>query len=199
MKLQPPIKQIRTQNYWRGRGGLPIVGIVLHITDGSFQSTINHFQNKNSFSSSHYVVDDDVYQLVDDNDTAWHAGLVRNPTWKGLRYRQLGGIAGIGEYKGENRGEQGEVIQSIGDQLGVTAQVINPNFYTLGVEFVSRGEFPNVQKWLRAIRLVESLCKKWGIPRNSIGLPNHREINSGKWCPGRWFNRKWVTILGQII
>ncbi len=51
--------------------------IVIHDTEGSYQSSIDWFQNPASFVSAHYVIrssDGEVTQMVKDKDVAWHAG-----------------------------------------------------------------------------------------------------------------------------
>jgi hypothetical protein len=63
-------------NYTPGRSG-EISQVVIHVTQGSYDSTINWFKNPESQVSAHYVVrasDGHVTQMVDDGDTAWHAG-----------------------------------------------------------------------------------------------------------------------------
>jgi len=59
--------------------------LVLHITDGSLQSTLSWFQN--GPVSAHWVVDKngEWYEVVEEQDAAWHAGRVVSPTWKGHR------------------------------------------------------------------------------------------------------------------
>lgn len=65
-------------NYWKGRSGHAILAIVLHGTAGPNAQV--WFQYPASQVSSHYVVDTDgtIYQCVDEDDAAWHAG-VTNP------------------------------------------------------------------------------------------------------------------------
>jgi N-acetyl-anhydromuramyl-L-alanine amidase AmpD len=51
--------------------------IVIHDTEGSYQSAIDWFQNPASFVSAHYVIrssDGDVTQMVRTKDVGWHAG-----------------------------------------------------------------------------------------------------------------------------
>ena len=64
-------------NYEAGRSGNRINYIIIHDTEGSYQSTINWFQNPQSGVSAHYVVrsrDGEITQMVRDADTAYHAG-----------------------------------------------------------------------------------------------------------------------------
>src|SRR3990167_6295038 len=192
---------IKTPNYWKGREGFTPTGIVLHITDGSLESVISHFGNPKSFVSSHYVVHDKVYTCVDEADTAWHAGIVKNPTWPGLRYQSLLGgrkIDGI-ELEGNNWGEQGEMYQNVESKFGGASAIINPNMCSLGIEVVSFGEFPEIAKWKRVARLVKEITGRYNIPMNNIGIANHFEVRSDKRCPGSWYNRSWITLLSNFL
>jgi N-acetyl-anhydromuramyl-L-alanine amidase AmpD len=51
--------------------------IVVHDTEGSYQSAIDWFQDPRSYVSAHYVIrssDGEVTQMVQNKDVAWHAG-----------------------------------------------------------------------------------------------------------------------------
>jgi len=56
---------------------------VIHRTGGALAEIDARFRLANSFSSSHYAVakNGDVHQYVDEQDTAFHAGVLVNPTW----------------------------------------------------------------------------------------------------------------------
>ncbi|MCT9088109.1 N-acetylmuramoyl-L-alanine amidase [Streptomyces sp. ASQP_92] len=61
----------------RPDGGFDIRQIVLHDTEGSYESAIKTFQDPKSSASTHYVVKDDgslVTQVVATKDEAYHAG-----------------------------------------------------------------------------------------------------------------------------
>ncbi len=73
---KPPIQQfIQSPNY-SSRNGSSIEKIVLHCTEASLQSTLDHFQTPGGRNpvSAHYVIDrnGDIYQLVSESDAAWH-------------------------------------------------------------------------------------------------------------------------------
>ena len=70
-------------NYTSGRRGRKIIAIVNHITAGLMPGTLNWLQNPTAMASTHYLVTKAgvVYQLVKDEDTAWHAGIVNKPSW----------------------------------------------------------------------------------------------------------------------
>jgi hypothetical protein len=63
--------------------------IVVHIIDGSFAAGESVFRNPATQKSAHYAVSwtGSADQFVDENDTAFHAGIVVNPTWPLLKPR----------------------------------------------------------------------------------------------------------------
>lgn len=64
-------------NYSNGSRASDIDKIVIHTVQGSYTSCINWFKNCGAGASAHYVVrssDGQVTQMVDESDTAWHAG-----------------------------------------------------------------------------------------------------------------------------
>lgn len=63
-------------NYSSGRS-LSITHITIHVTQGSYSSSISWFQNCSSQVSAHYVVrssDGQITQMVRESDKAWHVG-----------------------------------------------------------------------------------------------------------------------------
>lgn len=77
------IQQAPSPNFRIGRNGRSILAIVDHITAGAFPGALNWLQNPQAQASAHYLVtrSGEIYQLVQDVDTAWHAGVVNNPDW----------------------------------------------------------------------------------------------------------------------
>jgi LysM repeat protein len=74
---KPAIKDFIQSPNFSSRDGGKINSIILHYTTaGTVQSTINHFKNRASEVSAHYIIDKngDIYQMVQDGDKAWHAG-----------------------------------------------------------------------------------------------------------------------------
>ena len=64
-------------NYTNGRTGGSIQYIVIHTMQGSYGGSISWFQNPSAGATAHYMVrssDGDITQMVDESDTAWHAG-----------------------------------------------------------------------------------------------------------------------------
>ena len=70
-------------NYRLGRNGRTPIAIVNHITAGLMPGTLSWLKNPAAKASSHYLVTKagGIYQLVKDEDTAWHAGIVNRPNW----------------------------------------------------------------------------------------------------------------------
>jgi hypothetical protein len=64
-------------NYRVGRPYGPLNQIIIHDTEGSYNSAINWFQNPNSGVSAHYVIrssDGQITQMVREANTGYHAG-----------------------------------------------------------------------------------------------------------------------------
>lgn len=60
-----------------------VLAIVDHITGGGYPGCRTWLCNPAAKSSAHYIVarSGEVVQLVKDEDTAWHAGIVNKPNW----------------------------------------------------------------------------------------------------------------------
>jgi len=77
-------------NFLKGRPfGLRPEAVVVHIIDGSFAAGESVFRDPTSHKSAHYAVSHagEIHQFVDEKDTAFHAGIVVNPTWPLLKPR----------------------------------------------------------------------------------------------------------------
>jgi len=70
-------------NYGKGRKGRKIIAIVNHITAGTFPGCLSWMRNPQAKASAHYLVtrQGKIYQMVRDEDTSWHAGMVNKPNW----------------------------------------------------------------------------------------------------------------------
>lgn len=79
----PNIEWVGSPNFTEGRGGKKIIAIVDHITAGKFPGCLSWMQNPKSEASAHYLVTKTghIFQLVDDEDTAWHAGVAYKCSW----------------------------------------------------------------------------------------------------------------------
>lgn len=106
--------------------------IVLHQTIGSMPGCLDWLTNPVSQVSSHYLITKDgtIYQLVKNEDVAWHAGNVYNPTVRALKVLRKDAFGGY----------------------------LNPNKYCIGVEFESLlGEDLTEAQYLSGVELVKSL------------------------------------------
>src|SRR5215470_11324432 len=77
-----------SSNFHRGRAfGFHPAAIVIHCMDGSFGAGESVFSDPTTQKSAHYGISKQgaVHQYVDENDTAFHAGIVVNPTWELLK------------------------------------------------------------------------------------------------------------------
>lgn len=72
-----------TPNFTKGRGTFKPEIIVIHIMAGSIEGTDSWFADPASQVSAHYGVGyrGEVHKYVNEEDTAWHAGRVKNPTF----------------------------------------------------------------------------------------------------------------------
>lgn len=70
-----------------GRKGQKVIAFVIHRTDGSFESSFKWCLNKESKVSYHYIIREngDIFCIVGKENTAWHAGLVKNATWQSIK------------------------------------------------------------------------------------------------------------------
>jgi N-acetyl-anhydromuramyl-L-alanine amidase AmpD len=68
-------------NFEKGRKGHKVAGFVIHMTEGSFASGVVWCENIFSRVSYHYIVAPSGVELklVETDDTAWHAGLIKDP------------------------------------------------------------------------------------------------------------------------
>ena len=70
-------------NYSSRKGHVPIA-IVYHIMEGTLLGTHSWLHNKNSGVSYHYGIgkDGEIFQWVDEDNAAWHAGIVETCAWE---------------------------------------------------------------------------------------------------------------------
>lgn len=148
------IIQAPSPNFF-GRSGYNSELLVIHCTDGNWDTDKEWLRTPASQVSAHFVISPDggVYQLVAVENAAWHAGRVNNPTAK-LKKNATGGF-------------------------------INPNFYAIGVEvsLKSTAVMPQLQNDA-LVQLVKFLTSKYKIPIDRDHIVGHREIYSLKTCPG---------------
>lgn len=160
-------------NFRAGRQGHAVEGIVIHIIDGSQASCDATFASSSLElkRSAHYSIgrDGEIHQYVDENDTAFHAGRIQQPTWIGMKKR------GDGSF-------------------------VNPNLYTIGIEHEGRAhdEWPDEMYDVTAglMAAIAARHPTLATPFSAANVGMHREIFSGKSCPG--FSFQLATLLGRI-
>lgn len=71
-------------NRFNGRMGKSIIAIVNHITAGNFPGCLTWMKNPAAKASAHYLITrtGKIYQMVKDENAAWHAGFINKPSWK---------------------------------------------------------------------------------------------------------------------
>lgn len=145
-------------NFRRGRPpGFQPEAIVIHIGEGSLRSIDQHFNDPGSRVSAHYCVGKagGIHQYVDEQDTAFHAGNIDQPSWTGLKPGSAPGT------------------------------FINPNFYTIGIEHEGFADdaWPEAQLAASAA-LVAEVAARWKIPLDQDHVIRHHQIRFIKSCPG---------------
>lgn len=147
-------------NFYSRQGYKPEL-IVVHITEGYFPSDLQYLRNPAPIGgvgpvSAHDLIapDGTIHELVDWQYGAWHAGRVLNPTAKLLKKNWLGSY-------------------------------INPNYYSYGIEVSCMPPAAPTPMQLTALkeRLKERLTL-FQLPTDRDHVIGHREIFSGKTCPG---------------
>src|SRR3990167_1020914 len=88
------VKQLLKINFTKGRGNYKPEVIVIHIVEGTFLGKMEKLKamqefNAPTYKSAHYLIKEDgwIYQLVEETDTAYHAGLKLNPTAEIIKSR----------------------------------------------------------------------------------------------------------------
>jgi hypothetical protein len=153
-------KTCAAANFRTGRQGFTVEAVVIHIVDGAIAGCDATFASSSLTlrRSAHYCVAKDatIHQYVDEQDTAFHAGRIQQPVWRGLKRKPDGGY-------------------------------VNPNLYTIGIEHEGRA----TDDWMdtqydASAALLASISARYPalatLSRDNVVM--HREIFSGKTCPG---------------
>jgi N-acetyl-anhydromuramyl-L-alanine amidase AmpD len=152
LKEAPQMIQTLSPNFSRGRQ-LPIRYIVLHTTEGT--DSRGWLINPASRVSAHYLERDDAeYQLVDEDNTAWHAG-------------RIVGTPVTSVYRGHIIGY---------DALGHAIWSVNPNDESIGIEAEGFASQPLSSATLaRVVARIRDIRAR----RGPLPLVNHSELSPG--------------------
>jgi N-acetylmuramoyl-L-alanine amidase len=130
--------------------------IVIHIMAGSLSGTDLWFGSPVSSVSAHYGVGKkgEVHQYVHEEDTAFHAGTVDNPSWAGIKKTPAGTFINPNFYT-----------------IGIEH------------EGYPDDDWPVAQQ-AASVALIAEIAVRWQIPLNRQHVIQHHEIRQGKPCPG---------------
>lgn len=166
------IQQSPSKNFYNGRFGYKPELIVVHCTDGAYPSDLNWLRGASNppVSSSYYISPSGEVHQLVDD---------ANGAW----------------HAGVVSGPTAKLLKR--NTAGV---VINPNYYTLGIEVSLRGnEEIRQEQWASLKELVSHLAAKHGIPIDRDHIIGHKEIRNTKTCPGLISVDKLVAELVQPL
>lgn len=145
-----------TPDYTTGRKKYNPEAIVIHIMEGTLVGTDSWFANRASKVSAHYGVgrSGEVHQFVDETDTAWHAGVVTNPSWS--------------------------LIKRVGNAVYVNPNYYTIGIEHEGTVDTDWTE----AMYDSTSTLISEISKRWGIPIDRNHIIGHHEIYAVKACPG---------------
>lgn len=114
--LQPDVYKLMNKHYTAGRGGRSINKIVIHHNGGSL--TVDQIWDvwQTRQASAHYQVDTAgrIGQLVNDQDTAWHAGdWDTNTTSIGIEHAQISGTGATGPVSAKTLEEGAHLVAAL--------------------------------------------------------------------------------------
>lgn len=143
-------------NFSQGRRGHQPQAIVIHSTMGSLVGADNQYLDPRYGSSAHYGVGRDgrIHHYVSESDTAYHASVVAEPTWAGIR-----------------RGAWGAFVNPDWYTIGIEH------------EGFPGTPWPELQYQLSA-ELVAEIAGRWGLGIDREHVVGHSEIRATENCPG---------------
>jgi len=83
------IEKEYTPNFWPDRKGEIVRGIVIHVTEGSYESAKDWITRPESSASYNFIIKEDgtPVQFVPIESAAWANGLAVDPKWRGINRR----------------------------------------------------------------------------------------------------------------
>ncbi|HTA26950.1 MAG TPA: peptidoglycan recognition family protein [Bacteroidia bacterium] len=144
-------------NFISGRKQYKPEAIVIHIMEGTLAGTDSWFGNIQSKVSAHYGVgrNGEVHQYVDENNTAWHAGRVTNPSWS--------------------------LIKKVGSGLYINPNYYTVGIEHEGTVDTDWTE----EMYESTSTLISDISQGWNIPIDRNHVIGHHEIYAVKACPGQ--------------
>jgi N-acetylmuramoyl-L-alanine amidase len=144
-------------NFITGRKKYKPEAIVIHIMEGTLAGTDSWFGNTQSKVSAHYGVgrSGEVHQFVDENNIAWHAGRVTNPTWS--------------------------LIKKVGSGLYINPNYYTVGIEHEGTVDTDW----TVEMYESTATLIAEIAQRWNIPIDRNHVIGHHEIYAVKACPGQ--------------
>ncbi len=136
------------------REGNQVKAVVIHITDGTNQSVIYEFTNPASKKSAHY--------LVKRNGDIIQFVEEKFCAWHaGYKFKQTA-----------------KIVLSEG-------LLLNTNLYTIGIEHeaFANQDLTEIQ-YVNSAKLVNEICQRHGILKDTEHIIKHNSIRSDKVCPG---------------
>jgi N-acetyl-anhydromuramyl-L-alanine amidase AmpD len=130
--------------------------IVIHIMAGSLSGTDQWFASPASSVSAHYGVgkDGEIHQYVREEDTAFHAGTVDNPSWASIKKTPAGQFINPNYYT-----------------IGIEHEGFPDD------------DWPAAQQ-AASVALIADIAARWQIPLDFQHVIRHHEIRQSKPCPG---------------
>jgi len=173
----PPIEWVGSPNYWVGRWGEIIQGIVDHISQGNLNSNIGWFHNPTSEVSSTYEVglSGKIVQYVSEADTAWANGPI-----------DLSGPDGFDH--------------SVPWLLECAQMGYNPNKRTISIEHegFTGNPMPETQYQSTLALHKYILARNLAIKSDRTGIIGHYQVNKAQKanCPGTGF--PWARLMSDL-
>jgi len=154
-------KPCADRNFLKGRPAhLRVEAVVIHLIDGTQLDADAVFMSRSLTlkRSAHYSISQAgvIHQYVDEDDTAFHCGIIDRPTWPHLK-----------------RGPDGRII--------------NPNYYTIGIEHEGRADDPwSDTMYATSAALIAQIAERHPAlkPLTRSNVVKHRDIRASKSCPG---------------
>jgi N-acetylmuramoyl-L-alanine amidase len=144
-------------NFTSGRFGYNVEAIVIHIMEGTLAGTDNWFANPKSQVSAHFGIGFNglIHQYVNEQDCAWHAGRICNPSWQLLKKLPSGKFVNPNYYT-----------------IGIEHEGNESSEWTDQM-YQSSGE------------LIGDICSRNKLSIDRDHIIGHHEIYSAKTCPGQ--------------